>query len=139
MHIYFGHTGVHLLPFIQEWDKPCVVSFHGMDIQPRPQQEGYDAQMQELLQTVPLVLARSDSFAGALGGARLPAREIRSIAPAFHSGFALLPHEPPVTRMAGRVFVQACRLIEKKGLADDARSGSRISRRSSQIEVHHRG
>ncbi|MEI9892447.1 MAG: hypothetical protein WDN28_00595 [Chthoniobacter sp.] len=22
MHAYFGHTGVHLLPFIQEWDKP---------------------------------------------------------------------------------------------------------------------
>ena len=31
MHIYFGHTGVHLLPFIEEWDRPCVVSFHGMD------------------------------------------------------------------------------------------------------------
>ena len=59
MHAYFGHTGVHLLPFIQEWDKPCVVSFHGMDIQVRPQQEGYDAQMQELLHAVPLVLARS--------------------------------------------------------------------------------
>ena len=32
MHIYFGHTGVHLLPFIQCWDKPCVVSFHGADV-----------------------------------------------------------------------------------------------------------
>src|SRR6187397_3246434 len=53
MHIYFGHTGVHLLPFIEQWDKPCVVSFHGMDIQPRPDQEGFDAQMQRLLQTVP--------------------------------------------------------------------------------------
>ena len=40
MHVYFGHTGVHLLPFIQEWTRPCVVSFHGMDIQPRPEQEG---------------------------------------------------------------------------------------------------
>src|SRR5712691_206574 len=28
MHIYFGHTGVHLLPFIEQWHKPCVVSFH---------------------------------------------------------------------------------------------------------------
>ena len=42
MHIYFGHTGVHLLPFIKEWNKPVVVSFHGMDIQPRPDQPGYD-------------------------------------------------------------------------------------------------
>ncbi len=32
MHIYFGHTGVHLLPFIEQWHKPCVVSFHGADV-----------------------------------------------------------------------------------------------------------
>src|ERR1044072_9879130 len=32
MHIYFGHTGVHLLPFIEQGDKPCVVSFHGADV-----------------------------------------------------------------------------------------------------------
>ena len=25
MHIYFGHTGVHLLPFIEQWDKPCGI------------------------------------------------------------------------------------------------------------------
>ncbi|HEX8295628.1 MAG TPA: colanic acid biosynthesis glycosyltransferase WcaL, partial [Chthoniobacteraceae bacterium] len=62
MHVYFGHTGVHLLPFIQAWDKPSVVSFHGMDIQPRPEQAGYDEQMRELLRTVPLVLARSRSL-----------------------------------------------------------------------------
>jgi len=35
MHIYFGHTGVHLLPFIKGWGKPCVVSFHGADVMPR--------------------------------------------------------------------------------------------------------
>src|SRR5437870_6732031 len=32
MHIYFGHSGVHLLPFIREWNKPCVVSFHGFNL-----------------------------------------------------------------------------------------------------------
>src|SRR5437763_3417840 len=32
MHIYFGHAGAHLLPFVRAWDKPCVVSFHGMDV-----------------------------------------------------------------------------------------------------------
>ena len=62
MHVYFGHTGVHLLPFINEWKHPTVVSFHGMDIQPRPDQPGYDDQMRELLLTVPLVLARSRSL-----------------------------------------------------------------------------
>src|SRR5215207_2027852 len=77
MHVYFGHTGVHLLPFIQEWDKPCVVSFHGMDIQPRPEQEGYDTQMQELLQTVPLVLARSRSLMQGLERLGCPPEKLR--------------------------------------------------------------
>ena len=62
MHIYFGHTGVHLLPFIKVWDKPCVVSFHGADIASRDCQPGYADQLRDLLETVPLVLARSESL-----------------------------------------------------------------------------
>src|SRR3954468_18012732 len=77
MHIYFGHTGVHLLPFIEEWNRPCVVSFHGMDIQARPEQEGYDAQMRALLQRVPLVLARSQSLFGALEAWGCPREKLR--------------------------------------------------------------
>jgi colanic acid/amylovoran biosynthesis glycosyltransferase len=77
MHIYFGHTGVHLLPLVEEWPQPCVVSFHGMDIQPRPQQQGYDEQMQRLLQTVPLVLARSRSLMDRLEQLGCPADKLR--------------------------------------------------------------
>jgi hypothetical protein len=80
MHVYFGHTGVHLLPFIKEWDQPCVVSFHGMDIQRRPQQEGYDAQMQELLEVLPLVLARSRSLMEKLVQFGCPRKSSASIA-----------------------------------------------------------
>src|SRR5256886_11445002 len=36
MHIYFGHTGVHLLPLIQQWHKPGVASFHGSDVRHKP-------------------------------------------------------------------------------------------------------
>ena len=50
MHVYFGHTGVHLLPFIQRWPKPVVVSFHGMDIQPREDKPGYLDNLKDLLQ-----------------------------------------------------------------------------------------
>jgi len=49
LHVYFGHTGVHLLPFIRNWPGPATVSFHGMDIMPRPKEPGYDARMKELL------------------------------------------------------------------------------------------
>jgi colanic acid/amylovoran biosynthesis glycosyltransferase len=115
MHVYFGHTGVHLLPFIQEWDKPCVVSFHGMDIQPRPEQEGYDAQMQELLQTVPLVLARSRSLMEGLERLGCPAEKLRL----NRTGIPLeqFPFQQrPMPADGSWRFVQACRLIAKKGL-----------------------
>ena len=45
MHVYFGHTGVHLLPFVQAWDKPCIVSFHGADVMLRPHQPEYERQL----------------------------------------------------------------------------------------------
>src|SRR3954471_3231880 len=77
MHVYFGHTGVHLLPFIKEWDRPCVVSFHGMDIQPRPDQPGYDDQMREMLRTAPLLLARSRSLIERLEAMGAPADRLR--------------------------------------------------------------
>ncbi|MDQ3624420.1 MAG: glycosyltransferase, partial [Verrucomicrobiota bacterium] len=115
MHIYFGHTGVHLLPFIQQWDKPCLVSFHGMDIQPRPHQEGYDAHLQELLQVVPLVLARSKSLMDGLAKLGCPKHKLRL----NRAGIPL--EDFPFTERAlpgdgSWRFVQACRLIEKKGL-----------------------
>jgi colanic acid/amylovoran biosynthesis glycosyltransferase len=115
MHVYFGHTGVHLLPFIKEWDCPCVVSFHGMDIQRRPQQEGYDAQMQELLEVLPLVLARSRSLMEKLVQFGCPREKLRL----NRTGIPLddFPFvQRPMPADGSWRFVQACRLIEKKGL-----------------------
>ncbi|MFN2542234.1 MAG: glycosyltransferase, partial [Chthoniobacterales bacterium] len=63
MHIYFGHTGVHLLPFIQRWQKPCVVSFHGADVAEKKDIRDYAPKLKELFNAVPLVLARSKSLA----------------------------------------------------------------------------
>ncbi len=115
MHIYFGHTGVHLLPFIQEWHQPCVVSFHGMDIQLRPEQAGYDSQMQELLRTVPLVLARSESLLARLEALGCPREKLRLNRTGIPlDDFPFLARTVPDDG-AWR-FVQACRLIEKKGL-----------------------
>jgi colanic acid/amylovoran biosynthesis glycosyltransferase len=115
MHVYFGHTGVHLLPFIQEWARPCVVSFHGMDIQARPQQEGYDEAMREMLRTVPLVLARSHSLMAALEEWGCPREKLRL----NRTGIPLddFPFtQRPLPADGSWRFVQACRLIEKKGL-----------------------
>jgi colanic acid/amylovoran biosynthesis glycosyltransferase len=115
MHVYFGHTGVHLLPFIQEWPHPSVVSFHGMDIQPRPQQEGYDDQMRELLRTVPLVLARSHSLFAALAAWGCPKEKLRLNRTGVPLDDFPFSQRPMPADGAWR-FVQACRLIAKKGL-----------------------
>lgn len=115
MHIYFGHTGVHLLPFIKEWNRPCVVSFHGMDIQARPQQEGYDDQMRELLRAIPLVLARSRSLFDALEKWGCPSEKMRL----NRTGIPLeaFPFKQrPMPADGSWRLVQACRLITKKGL-----------------------
>ncbi len=127
MHIYFGHTGVHLLPFIQEWDKPCVVSFHGMDIQPRPEQPGYDEQMRTMLQTVPLVLARSQSLAEQLVRLGCPREKLRI----NRTGIPLeaFPSSERAAPADGAWrFVQACRLIAKKGLGTAFEAFARFHR-----------
>ena len=115
MHIYFGHTGVHLLPFIKVWDKPCVVSFHGADIAVRDHQPGYGDKLRELLETVPLVLARSESLRRCLIDLGCPPERV-----ALNPTGIPLDQFPAVRRVPpedGRwQLVQACRLIPKKGL-----------------------
>ena len=131
MHIYFGHTGVHLLPFIKEWKQPCVVSFHGMDIQPRPEQEGYDEQMRDLLGTIPLVLARSRSLMKRLEEMGCPAGKLRLNRTGIPlDDFPFVARRPPADG-AWRL-VQASRLIAKKGLKTSVRAFARFHRDASR-------
>ena len=115
MHVYFGHTGVHLLPFLQRWPRPSVVSFHGMDVQPREDQPGYMEALGTLLRAVPLVLARSRSLMERLEALGCPAEKIRL----NRTGIPLdkFPFRERAAPADGAWhLVQACRLIEKKGL-----------------------
>jgi colanic acid/amylovoran biosynthesis glycosyltransferase len=117
LHVYFGHTGVHLLPFLKNWPKPSLVSFHGMDIMERDNEPGYGVRLRDLLRTVPMVLARSDSLAGrlvALGCDPAKIRINRTGIPM--DGFPFLARTPPADG-AWRL-IQAARFIEKKGLFD---------------------
>ncbi len=115
LHVYFGHTGVHLLPFIRHWPGPTVVSFHGMDIMLRDSEPGYNDRLRQLIQTVPLVLARSESLAHrltALGADPARIRLNRTGIP-LHD-FPFVPRTPPPD--GAWHLVQAARLIEKKGI-----------------------
>lgn len=117
LHVYFGHTGVHLLPFLQRWPNASVVSFHGMDVQAREYDPSYEPRLRELLQTTTLVLARSHSLLDRLRELGCPEEKLR----VNRTGIPL-DQFPQVQRTAPTDgawrFVQACRLIEKKGLDD---------------------
>lgn len=117
MHIYFGHTGVHLLPFIEAWPGRCLVSFHGMDVKDRPDQPEYGARLRRLLERVPLVLARSKSLASRLAALGCPEHKLRVQRTGIPLGsFPFRERQPPADG-SWRV-TQACRLVEKKGLPD---------------------
>jgi len=121
MHIYFGHTGVHLLPFIKGWGKPCVVSFHGADVMPRDHQPAYDGQLRELLRVTPLVLARSLSLAARLEDLGCRPEKIRLNRTGIPLGEYPLRERRAPEEGAWHV-VQACRLIPKKGIATALRA-----------------
>jgi colanic acid/amylovoran biosynthesis glycosyltransferase len=115
LHIYFGHTGVHLLPFVQNWPKPALVSFHGMDIMLRDDEPGYNHRLRELLRSVPLVLARSESLAARLVELGCEQKRIRI----NRTGVPMegFPYSRRSVPSDGRWrMIQASRFIEKKGL-----------------------
>ena len=115
MHIYFGHTGVHLLPFIECWNKPCIVSFHGADVMLKADSPDYAAKLRKVFESVPLVLARSRSLERRLIRLGCPSEKIRI----NRTGIPLeqFPTRRREAPKQGRwKFLQACRLIPKKGL-----------------------
>ncbi len=116
LHIYFGHIAVHLLPLIKAWDKPSIVSFHGADVMVDLDLSAYRAATNEMLSAVRLVLVRSESLKRALIELGCSPDKIRI----QRTGIPVdqLPYQPRVWPTDGAwKFLQACRLIEKKGLA----------------------
>jgi colanic acid/amylovoran biosynthesis glycosyltransferase len=126
LHIYFGHIAVHLLPLIEALPKPSVVSFHGADVMVDLDKPAFRAATQRMLEGVRLVLVRSESLGRALINLGCPAGKIRL----QHTGIPVdeIPFRPRdwPTNAAWR-FVQACRLIEKKGLRVSLRAFAKFA------------
>lgn len=115
LHVYFGHIAVHLLPLLELQALPAIVSFHGADAGVDMEKPRHRAPMQRALQLARLVLVRSHSLADRLadlGCAREKIRLHRTGIPL--EDFRFMQREPPPDG-AWRLL-QACRLIEKKGL-----------------------
>ena len=127
MHVYFGNTGVHLLPLIERWDRPCVVSFHGMDVQRRETERDYEANLRKLLRLVPLVLVRSQSIAQRLVELDCDPEKIRLNRTGIPlEEFPYLARRVPAD--GAWTIVQACRLVRKKGLSTALRAFAKFAR-----------
>ena len=116
LHIFFGHIAVHLLPLIRAWSKPSIVSFHGADVLVDMEKPAYRKATKQMLDAVTRVFVRSESLQRAvveLGCEEHKIDIVRTGIPL--NEFPFREREFP-TNGEWR-FVQASRLIEKKGLA----------------------
>lgn len=115
LHIYFGHIAVQCLPLIRRATVPVVVSFHGADAMVDLHKPAYLRATREMLGAVRMVLVRSESLAERLREIGCAPEKIRI----HRTGIPLeqLPfRERTVPEGGAWRFLQACRLIEKKGL-----------------------
>jgi colanic acid/amylovoran biosynthesis glycosyltransferase len=115
LHIYFGQIAVHLLPLIRTWDNPSIVSFHGADVMVDMNKADYRSTTLKMLDAVKLVLVRSESLRRALIDLGCEPEKIeiqRTGIPLEEFSF----RERAAPKNGEWRFVQAGRLIEKKGL-----------------------
>jgi len=115
LHIYFGQIAVHLLPLIRTWENPSIVSFHGADVMVDMNKPAYREATLQMLESVKLVLVRSESLRRALVDLGCDPEKIeiqRTGIPLQEFPF----RERAVPKNSEWRFVQAGRLIEKKGL-----------------------
>ncbi len=115
LHIYFGHIAVHLLPLVRSWPGPSIVSFHGADVMVDMKKPAYRQATVEMLSVVRRVLVRSESLRRAVINLGCDERKIEIL----RTGIPLdqFPfRERTVPHNNEWCLVQACRLIEKKGL-----------------------
>src|SRR5205823_11957439 len=123
LHIYFGQIAVHLLPPIRAWKHPSIVSFHGADVIVDMDKPAYREATLQMLDAVKLVLVRSESLRHAVVDLGCDPKKIeiqRTGIPLEESPF----RDRSVPKNGEWQFVQAGRLIEKKGLPATLRAFS---------------
>ena len=116
LQIFFGHIAVHLLPLIRTWSHPTIVSFHGADVMVDMEKPAYRRATKEMLGAVRRVLVRSESLRRAVADLGCDEKKIDIV----RTGIPLeeFPfRERPYPENGQWHLIQACRLIEKKGLA----------------------
>ena len=115
VHVYYGHKAVGFLPMLQEWAGPWIVSFHGVDVAKDIDKPDHLAQLRQVFASAQLVLARSQSLLNRLSELGCPEDKLRlNRTPIPFDSVPSSVRQPPTNDEW--VFVQACRLIAKKGI-----------------------
>jgi colanic acid/amylovoran biosynthesis glycosyltransferase len=115
VHVYYGHKAVHYLDMLRAWGGPWVVSYHGVDVSKFLDDEAYTARKKSVFEEAALIMARSQSLLDRLvelGAPKEKLRANRTPIPLDHIT-AIVRQPPPDGQWR---LVQACRLIEKKGI-----------------------
>jgi colanic acid/amylovoran biosynthesis glycosyltransferase len=116
LHIFFGHIAVHLLPLIRAWSKPSVVSFHGADVLVDMEKPAYRKATRQMLDAVTRVFVRSASLQRAVVELGCDENRIDIVRTGIPlQEFPFREREFPAN--GEWRFVQASRLVQKKGLA----------------------
>ncbi|MFL6515832.1 MAG: glycosyltransferase [Chthoniobacterales bacterium] len=126
LHIYFGHIAVHLMPLIEVWPNPTVVSFHGSDALVELDKAAFREATKRMLGAVRAVFVRSESLRRRLVELTDDADKISVV----RTGIPLdqFPFRPRPIPSDGRwQLAQAGRLIEKKGMATSLRAFSEFA------------
>jgi glycosyltransferase involved in cell wall biosynthesis len=131
LHVYFGHIGVHLYPFIETASLPVVISFHGADAQVDHESPFYAEISRRILGRVRLVLARSESIARRIETLGCDPAKIRLHRTGIPLAEIAFTQRIPPADGAWRC-VQACRLIAKKGLHTSLRAFAEFTRHFPQ-------
>ena len=127
LHIYFGHIGVHLLPLLEITRVPAIVSFHGADAGIDLDKPTHLALLRRVFDRATLLLVRSEALAQNLAALGADSAKIRL----HRTGIPLaeIPFQQRVPPVDGAWrFVQACRLIPKKGLLTAFRAFAEFAR-----------
>ncbi|MCE9518272.1 MAG: glycosyltransferase [Verrucomicrobia bacterium] len=128
VHVYYGHKAVHYLEMLQAWGGPWVVSFHGVDVSKFLDRNGYAEKLKIVFAEAKLVMARSESLLTKLEKLGCPREKLRlnrTPIPLEH----LIPavRTPPADGQWR--FIQACRLIQKKGILTTLEALTIVKRR----------
>jgi len=115
VHVYYGHKAVKYRSMLKAWGGPWIVSFHGVDVVKFHDRPGYGEKMRRVFAEARLVLARSQSLLDKLAELGCPVEKLRlNRTPIPFDGIEVGIREAPEDGCWR--FVQASRLIEKKGL-----------------------